>query len=160
MISQCLQSQNDDPGILRLVWRIIYSIAGRDLWSSGQQVLAMNPLRLVQRILGCLTVKWMERHIFHLYLMSFCPEIGSCKWATWYVYRSIFSKGISKWFALVGLWTISYGDQWTKRIRKQSDRKSVWLKPTLFFLFSISLEMEPQMRTRIIIEILWPSVLF
>lgn len=52
----------------------------------------MKPLPLVQRILGCLTVKWMEGLTFHLYLMPFCPEIGSCRWATWYVYRSILGK--------------------------------------------------------------------
>lgn len=33
-------------------------------------------------------------------------------------------KGISKRFALEVLWTISYGNQCTKRIQKQSDRKS------------------------------------
>lgn len=52
----------------------------------------MKPLPLVQRILGCLTVKWMEGLTFHLYLMPFCPETRSCRWATWYVYRSIWGK--------------------------------------------------------------------
>lgn len=90
--SQCLQSQDNDSGILQLLPYIINTVARQDLWFLGQQVLAMKPLPLVQRILGCLTVKWMEGPTFHLYLMSFCPEIGSCKWATWYVYRSIFGK--------------------------------------------------------------------
>lgn len=37
------------------MWRIIYSaLLGEICGPSGQQVLAMNPLWLVQRILGCL----------------------------------------------------------------------------------------------------------
>lgn len=39
-------------------------------------------------------------------------------------------KGISKCFALEGLWTISHGNQWTKRMRKQSDRKDIGLSET------------------------------
>lgn len=110
------------------------NVAGQYLWFCGQQVLAMKPLPLVQRILGCLTVKWMERPTFHLSLMPFCPEIGSCKWATWYVYRSIFGKTFLSilHYRVSGQYLMATSG--LKGYRgKVIGRKSAWLKPTLFF---------------------------
>lgn len=142
-ISGCLQSHNSDAGILQLLLYIINTVAGQDLWFSGQQVLAMKPLPLVQRILGCLTVKWMEGLTFHLYLMPFCPETGSCRWATWYVYRSIWGKAFLRAAEL----RVSQLSREDPEVRRQEVSLA---KSNFFTLFSFQPGREPQMKTRII----------
>lgn len=47
---------------------------------------------------------------------------------------------------------MSQSKHWAKRTRKPGDKKSAWLKPNLFILLSIHLEMESQMKTRKISE--------
>lgn len=44
-------------------------------------------------------------------------------------------KDSSKCFILEGLWTILYGNWWTKRMQKQSDRKEISLIETNLALF-------------------------
>lgn len=105
----------------------------------------MKPLPLVQRILGCLAVKWMEGLTFHLYLMPFCPETGSCRWATWYVYRSIWGEAFLR-AAELRVSQLSWEDP---EVRRQEVSLA---KSNFFTLFSFQPGREPQMKTRIISE--------
>lgn len=107
---QCLQSQDNDSGILQLLLCIINTVAGQDLWFSGQQVLGNEATAAGAKNSG-MSDSEMDGKTHIPSLLNVLLSRNRVMQMSYLVRIQInILKSISKCFALENLWTISHGN--------------------------------------------------